>query len=125
MSDRNLKKRQPQSDDRRPFINMSWTQVQEADFEQWLTSGLPTDGSAGLIREILAKGHALKLGPYEQSWCATIENVGRKDSGNGYLISGWSDTWEDALAVAYYKLFVLLEGDWDHPFVSPTKSRRR
>lgn len=125
MSEKSLRKRQPQSDDRRPFINMSWTQTQEADFEEWLTSGPATDGSQELISEILAAGLALKLSPYEESWCATIENTQLKPSGNGYLLSGWSDTWQDALSVAYYKLFVLLEGDWSHPFVSPTKSRRR
>jgi hypothetical protein len=125
MAERNLKKRQPAGDDARPFINLPWTQVQEADYEEWLRDGASEHETLDLLGRILASEWSLKFSLYDGSWCATVENPARKASNTAYLLSGWSDTWQDALAVAYFKLFHLMEGDWDHPFAGPRPSRRR
>jgi hypothetical protein len=120
-----LKKRQPTTDDRRPFLNLSWTQIQEKDFEEWVASPTVDIAVDAALARLLGDGLSVKFSMYQNSWCVTLEDPARKDRDIPYLLTGWSDDWRDALHVALFKHYVLLEGDWNHPFASPLQSRRR
>jgi len=107
-----------------PYLNIPWGNEQDGDYADWL-SGPDAPLAAGAIDHCIQESLNIKIGTYGDSVFATIESPEAKKAETKYLISGWSDTWEDAVLVAWYKWTVLVLRDWEHPTAAIAKSHRR
>lgn len=106
------------------FIKTSyWTPEVEDHFESWLkTSG--KDDLSDLLDGFLGSDVAVSFKRLEGSICCTLAHQPSREANMPYLLTGWSDNAQDALAVACYKLEIQLKGIWEAP-PAPKPSRRR
>ena len=107
-----------------PFINLPWGKEQDEAFEKWVGKGGSIAASSS-IDELINEGLSIKIGEMNGSNFATIESPSAREKGLKPLLSGWSDTWHEAVLVAYFKWDKLLGRDFGHPMPEATRSRRR
>ena len=100
-----------------------WTPEVEDHFEAWLKAGGKEDLS-DLLDGFLGSGVAVSFKSLDGSICCTLAHQASREANLPYLLTGWSDNADDALAVAAYKLEVQLNGIWEAP-PAPKVSRRR
>lgn len=91
-----------------------WTVAVEDDFENWCTKQA-SDTVEGLLDGLLGSGVAVSFKELNGSICATLAHQASKEAGLPYLLTGWSEHCGDALAVALYKVDVMLKGIWEAP----------
>ena len=91
-----------------------WTVATEDAFEQWVQSQEP-DSVEDLLDGFLGEGVAVSFKSMNGSICCTLAHQASKDANLPYLLTGWSSNAGDALAVAMYKLAVMLKGVWEAP----------
>ncbi len=100
-----------------------WTPEIEAAFETWLAAEEPTP-LHDVVDAYLATEISISFKAFEGSVCCTLSHQPSRDALMPHLITGWSDNCRDALAVAEYKLIVMLKGVWQSP-PDPKPTRRR
>jgi hypothetical protein len=100
-----------------------WTSDVEDHFENWCQASL-ADAVEALVDRFLGNGVAVSFKMLNGSVCCTLAHQAAKDAGDPYLLTGWSDNAGDALAVAVYKLEVMMMGVWSEP-EQPKPTRRR
>src|SRR5215472_11934699 len=89
-----------------------WTNEVEADFESWVRKNHKADFTT-IVTEFLGSGVAVSFKELDGSICCTLAHQANREALLPYLLTGWSDNPEDALAVAHYKLGVMLGGIWE------------
>lgn len=100
-----------------------WTPEVEDDFEAWLKAG-NKDDLQDLLDGFLGSDVAVSFKRLDGSICCTLAHQASREANLPYLLTGWSDNSQDALAVAMYKLEVQLKGIWEAP-PAPRPTRRR
>jgi hypothetical protein len=118
-------KARPKQEEASPFLTIPWDEATDRAFDEWRLS---TEGKAPLAKvlgTLLAEGHNVKLGANADSVYCSIENRERREDDQPCMLSGWSDAWDEALYVAYYKWDQLMARDWEAPFASTSRRRRR
>lgn len=91
-----------------------WTVATEDSFESWC-QGQDSDSLEVLLDRFLGTAVAVSFKALNGSICCTLANQDNKEANLPYLLTGWSNGCADALAVAMYKLEVMLKGVWEAP----------
>ena len=91
-----------------------WTNAVEDGFEAWCKAGPPED-LATLLDRLLGEGVAVSFKALDGSICCTLAHQASREANLPYLLTGWSDGCETAVAVALYKLAVMMQGVWEAP----------
>jgi hypothetical protein len=91
-----------------------WTPEVEEAFEVW-RAGLDPQPTEEILDLYLREEVAVSFKTLNGSVCCTLAHQASKDHDLPYLLTGWSDNALDALAVATYKLEVMLGGVWQAP----------
>lgn len=99
-----------------------WDSTVEEHFEGWCQSSL-ADTLEALVDGFLDNGVAVSFKAMNGSVCCTLAHQASKEVGLPYLLTGWSDNVGDALAVAVYKLEVMMRGIWEAPPVAKAPRR--
>lgn len=99
-----------------------WSPDVETQYESWLERQDITNPWAR-VQSFVHEDISVSFKPFNGSVCCTLTNMASKDTGQPCLLTGWSDDAADALAVATFKLMVLLDGAWVST-EAPNKSRR-
>lgn len=100
-----------------------WTPEVEEHFESWLKA-VPRPALGETLNNFLGDGVAISFKCLDASICCTLAHQASREANLPYLLTGWSDNVDDALAVAVYKLEVMLKGVWEAP-PPPKASHRR
>jgi hypothetical protein len=100
-----------------------WTNEVEDAFEEWYKKQ-PAVDLARSVADYLDCEVAISFKQMGGSICCTLAHQPSKEAQLPYLLTGWSDHPEDALAVAGYKLDVMLGGVWQEPPARPAPRRR-
>lgn len=88
-----------------------WSPDVETQYESWLERQDITN-PWGSVAHYVSDDISVSFKPFNGSICCTLTHMAHKDAGQPCLITGWSDDAADALAVATFKLAVLLDGQW-------------
>ena len=107
------------------FLNIAWTAELDRQFEEWRKGDGKKADTEAILAGIVTRGLAVKLGAFKKSVYAYIENPARKEAGQVFILSGWADSYREALQVAWFKLAVVCDHDWDASFESSPTSLRR
>ena|SRR5215472_4015729 len=91
-----------------------WTNDVEDRFESWCKQGPPED-LATLLDRLLREDVAVSFKHFDGSICCTLAHQASREANLPYLLTGWSDGCETALAVALFKLAVMMKGVWEAP----------
>lgn len=100
-----------------------WTNEVEDHFEAWKTN-CGTHTVEELLNLFLESEVAVSFKALDGSICCTLGHQPSKEANLPYLLTGWSDNASDALAVAQFKLEVMMKGIWEAPPVRPAPRRR-
>jgi len=100
-----------------------WTNDVEDAFEQWKAKG-DSHCLSELVSEQLAAEVAVSFKALDGSICCTLAHQPSKDGNLPYLLTGWSDNADEAIAVALFKLAVMMNGIWAQPPLPPAVRRR-
>jgi len=100
-----------------------WTNEVEDAFEAWKAAG-DRKSLAMLVAELLGAEVAVSFKEMDGSICCTLAHQPSRVASMPYLLTGWSDDPDEALAVALYKLEVVLNGIWAQPKLPPAPRRR-
>ena len=100
-----------------------WTNEVEDDFETWKKKGV-RNSLAELVALQLESEVAVSFKALEGSICCTWAHQPSREANLHYLLTGWSDDPSEAMAVALYKLEVILKGIWVQPALPPAPRRR-
>lgn len=89
------------------FVNYSWRQEDDANYEAWLKNDAPN--LEEVLEFLLSSGYKLSLAFdfNERSYRATFICAAPKHVHNGFGFSAWADSADDAIYVAAYKILVL------------------
>ena len=101
----------------------AWTNEVEAAFEAWKLAG-DRDSFEDLCAGFLAEDVAISFKSLEGSICCTLAHQPSRETNSPYLLTGWSEHPSESLAVAMYKLEVMLQGIWAQPSLPPAPRRR-
>ena len=107
------------------FLNVPWSSETDAAFEAWRKSDGKHLDTESILSLVIAQELAVKLGTFKGSAYASLESPKRKEENQTFILSGWADNYREALAIAWFKLTVICENDWDSPIESSPTSRRR
>jgi len=107
-----------------PYVLLPWREEQDRAYEEFLKEADRPDVMECLAA-LLADGIAVKIGFVDSSVFATMDDPKARAAGWRPLLSGWSDEWQDAILVLYFKWDRLLGRSLDHPTPEPARSRRR
>jgi hypothetical protein len=100
-----------------------WTNDVEDLFDAWVkTAKLPS--LADQVGRYLESEVAVSFKLLEGSVCCTLAHQPNRAASLPYLLTGWSDNALDAMAVATYKLQVMMKGIWEAPEMRPAPRRR-
>jgi hypothetical protein len=121
---KNGTRQQAGPDSESPFVNIPWGRTQDEEFDAWLEAN-PGVTLLSLVEDLHRDKLGIKLGAQGDSRFCTLDSMEAKDAGSKYLLSGWSDSIEEATAIAFFKWVNLLERNWEHPTATVAKSRRR
>jgi len=100
-----------------------WTNEVEDAFEKWKAKGV-RNTLAELVSLQLESEVAVSFKSLEGSICCTLAHQPSREGNMPYLLTGWSDDPSEALAVALYKLEVVMQGIWEQPKLPPAPRRR-
>jgi len=100
-----------------------WTNEVEDAFEKWKAKGVRST-LAELVSLQLESEVAVSFKSLEGSICCTLAHQPSREGNMPYLLTGWSDDPSEALAVALYKLEVVMQGIWEQPKLPPAPRRR-
>jgi hypothetical protein len=100
-----------------------WDHHVEASYQDWLSSIDLSDPWSILLGSLKA-GLAIGIRQHGESYCVTLSDGDRKLRGLPCLLSGWSDSADDAVLVAWFKHSQQLAANWDNGGQEKTKFKR-
>jgi hypothetical protein len=107
------------------FLNIPWSNETDLAFEAWRKGEGKRLDTEAILALVMTEELAVKLGTFKGSAYASLESPKRKEEQQTFILSGWADNYREALAIAWFKLKVVCEGDWDFPVEASPTSRRR
>src|SRR5215472_13417006 len=91
-----------------------WSNEVEDAFEAW---NQQLDGRTleQRLAQYLESSVAVSFKQIDDSICCTLAHQPSRDAGDPYLLTGWAERACEAMAVAEFKLEVMLKGIWAEP----------
>lgn len=106
------------------FVNVSWNQEIDRDFEAWLKGDAPTVEEA--LQWMAMEGYKLSI-RYDldsSTFCTTAIQSKSKHVHSGYAFTGWDDSADGSIFVAMFKLSVMFNGVSPKDAVKSASGRR-
>ena len=121
----NAGKSSPGPDKASPFVNLPWGKEQDDELDAWIETKHKKVNYPALLDALVLTGVSVTFSNKDGQVCCLLRKNPYSEADEKYMLSGWSDSFDDALLVTAYKWLEVMGADWSHPTDSVARSRRR
>ena len=95
------------------YLRVNLTEEQDKHFDEWFPTQIIQIGDFGILCNNGFK-FALAWDNFHQGVVASLYANDPKLSWSGWILTAWADSAEEAIALLFYKHYIVCEEDWEH-----------
>jgi len=106
------------------YLRVNLTDGQERDFDEWFPKQTIQISDFGILANNGFK-FSLAWDDFHSGVSASLFASDAKLAWAGYVLTAWADSAEEAVALLFYKHYIICEEDWEHFYDVVEKSGRK
>jgi hypothetical protein len=95
------------------YLRVNLTEEQDKHFDEWVPSQVIQISDFGILCNNGFK-FALAWDSFHQGVVASLYANDPKLGWSGWILTAWADSAEEAIALLFYKHYIVCEEDWEH-----------